>query len=126
MYHFMPKLDLGGNKPVLKSTPPPPQVNCAHLENHLHEARETAQTNLVTAERRGKEYDSLRAKSVRMHGLMDRLNRCLAVPAEAFPEALNNLAASLSSGGDRRGEDEEQFAGLVRQLAEQVSVQLSL
>lgn len=108
----------------LFANPCPVQVNCAHLENHLHEARETAQTHLVTSERRGKEYDSLRAKSVRMHGLMDRLSRCLAVPNDAFPEALSNLATSLSNGS--LGGDEEQFVITVRQLAEQVRSVLQL
>ncbi|KAF5956159.1 hypothetical protein HYC85_009015 [Camellia sinensis] len=42
------------------------QMNCAHLENCLHEAREEAQTHLCAADRRASEYSALRASAVKM------------------------------------------------------------
>lgn len=75
------------------------QMNCAHLENRLHEAREEARTNLCAADRRAAEYSALRTSSVRLRGLMERLRSCITAPASnpnSFVESLRNLAASLS------------------------------
>jgi len=75
------------------------QMNCAHLENKLHEAREESRTNLCAADRRAAEYSALRTSSVRLRGLMERLRSCITAPASnpnSFVESLRNLAASLS------------------------------
>lgn len=49
------------------------QMNCAHLENYLHEAREEAQTNLCAADRRASQYSAARASAKKMRGLFERL-----------------------------------------------------
>lgn len=75
------------------------QMNCAHLENRLHEAREEARTNLCAADRRAAEYSALRITSVRLRGLMERLRSCITAPAgnpSSFAESLRALAVSLS------------------------------
>ncbi|KAG9454335.1 hypothetical protein H6P81_007239 [Aristolochia fimbriata] len=41
------------------------QMNCAHLENCLHEAREEARTNLCAADRRASEYSALCTSAVK-------------------------------------------------------------
>lgn len=58
----------------------PLQLNCAHIENKLHEAREDARTNRCAAERRAAEYESLRAAAVHTRSLLERLARCLVDP----------------------------------------------
>ena len=72
-------------------------MNCAHLENCLHEAREESQTNLCAADRRASEYNALRASAVKMHGLFERLKGCVCAPVgvAGFAESLRALAHSL-------------------------------
>jgi autophagy-related protein 11 len=75
------------------------QMNCAHLENRLHEAREEARTNLCAADRRAAEYNALRTSSVRLRGLMERLRSCITAPVgnpTSFAESLRALAVSIS------------------------------
>ncbi|XP_024159178.1 autophagy-related protein 11 isoform X4 [Rosa chinensis] len=72
------------------------QMNCAHLENCLHEAREEAQTHLFAADRRASEYSALRASAVKMRGLFERLRSCVnAQGMTGFVESLRSLAQSL-------------------------------
>lgn len=73
-------------------------MNCAHLENCLHEAREEAQTHLCAADRRALEYSALRASAVKMSGLFERLKTCVNTKGGivAFNESLRALAQSLA------------------------------
>ena len=73
------------------------QINCAHLENCLHEAREEARTNKCSADRRAVEYDALRSSALRIHGLFERLNNCVTAPGmSGFADSLQSLALSLA------------------------------
>lgn len=74
------------------------QLNCAHLENCLHEAREEAQTHLCAADRRASEYSALRASAVKMRGLFERLRSCVYAPGgmAGFADSLRTLAQSLA------------------------------
>lgn len=72
-------------------------MNCAHLENCLHEAREEAHTNLCAANRRASEYSALRASSVKVRGLLERLRSCVTAPGgvAGCVEPLRALALSI-------------------------------
>ena len=73
------------------------QMNCAHLENCLHEARKEAQTHLCAADRRASEYSALRASAVKMRSLFERLRSCVSSGGVAgFAESLRTLAQSLA------------------------------
>lgn len=73
------------------------QMNCAHLENCLHEAREEAQTHLCAADRRASEYSALRASAVKMRSLFERLRACvLSGSAAILAESLRALSQSLA------------------------------
>lgn len=76
------------------------QMNCAHLENCLHEAREEARTNLCAAERRASEYNALRSTAVKMHGLFERFCNCVTGLGGSlnFADSLRSFALSLGSG----------------------------
>ncbi|KAG9134909.1 hypothetical protein Leryth_001196 [Lithospermum erythrorhizon] len=74
------------------------QMNCAHLENCLHEAREEAQTHLCTADQRASDYGALRASAVKMRGLFERLRNCILSGSVAvLSESLNGLTLSLAT-----------------------------
>lgn len=99
------------------------QMNCAHLENRLHEAREEARTNLCAADRRAAEYSALRITSVRLRGLMERLRSCITAPAgnpSSFAESLRALAVSLSSANVNDGSEDGEFRNAIRVLADRV------
>ncbi|KAL6861658.1 hypothetical protein ACP4OV_017358 [Aristida adscensionis] len=103
------------------------QMNCAHLENCLHEAREEARTNKCSADRRAVEYDALRSSALRIHGLFERLNNCVTVPTiSGFAESLRSLALSLSSSA-KKGEADStvQFQQCIKILADKVMALLS-
>ncbi|KAG0463096.1 hypothetical protein HPP92_021572 [Vanilla planifolia] len=76
------------------------QVNCAHLEKCLHEAREEARTNLCTAERKASEYNALRATALKMHSLLERFRNCVTGFDKVinFADSLHTFALSLGSG----------------------------
>ncbi|WOK95044.1 autophagy-related protein [Canna indica] len=84
------------------------QMNCVHLENCLHEAREDARTNLCAAERRASEYNALRSKAVKMRSLFERFRACVTSPGAvaSFADSLRSLAVSLASS---LSEDEDDF-----------------
>ncbi|GKV18115.1 hypothetical protein SLEP1_g28536 [Rubroshorea leprosula] len=82
------------------------QMNCAHLENCLHEAREEAQSHRCAADRRASEYSALRASAVKMRSLFERLKTCVCVRGVAsFADSLRGLAQSLANSIDD-GEDD--------------------
>ncbi|KAL2936444.1 Autophagy-related protein 11 [Bienertia sinuspersici] len=76
------------------------QMNCAHLENCLHEARQEAQTHLCAADRRAAEYSTLRASAVKMRGLFER----------------------LSSASDGEDDGTVEFRACIRVLADRVGI----
>ena len=72
-------------------------MNCAHLENCLHEAREEAQTHLFAAKRRASENSALRASAVKMCSLFERLKTCVSSGSiAAIAESLLALSQSLA------------------------------
>ncbi|XP_071742165.1 autophagy-related protein 11 isoform X2 [Rutidosis leptorrhynchoides] len=100
------------------------QMNCAHLENCLHEAREEAQTHLCAADRRASEYTALRASAVKIRSLFERLKTCVSSAGVAgFSESLRSLAQSLANSANENGDDgTAEFRECVRVLAEKVGV----
>lgn len=74
-------------------------MNCAHLENCLHEAREEAQTHLCAAEKRASEYSELQvqASAVELGSLFERLKTCVSCGSiAAIAESLRALSQSLA------------------------------
>ncbi|KAL2629619.1 hypothetical protein R1flu_014305 [Riccia fluitans] len=108
--------ELDSNRELLNEC----QVNCAHLENRLHEAREEARINQCAADRRLTEYNALRASSVRLRGLTERLRSCISAPGVGFAESLRALAVSLSSMNDSG--DDVDFRNSIKTLAEKVGI----
>lgn len=99
------------------------QMNCAHLENCLHEAREEAQTQKSSADRRASEYSLLRASVIKMRSFFERLKTCVYAPGGVpdFADSLRNLAQSLAnSANDRDDDDIVEFRKCIRVLADKV------
>ncbi|XP_057767781.1 autophagy-related protein 11 isoform X2 [Salvia miltiorrhiza] len=98
------------------------QMNCAHLENCLHEAREEAQTHLCAADRRASEYSALRISAVKTRGLFERLKSCvLSSGLATFSDALRGLAQSLSSVANENDDDGTvEIRECIRVLADKV------
>jgi hypothetical protein len=75
-------------------------MNCAHLENCLHEAREEARTNKCAAERRAAEYEALRSSALKIHSLFERLRGCITAPGvPGLADSLRSLSLSLARYG---------------------------
>ncbi|PIN06097.1 hypothetical protein CDL12_21363 [Handroanthus impetiginosus] len=100
------------------------QMNCAHLENCLHEARKEAQTHLCAANRRASEYSALRVSAVKIRGLFERLRSCVLSAGMAnFADSLRALAQSLTSSADESDDESTaEFRECLRVLADKVSV----
>ncbi|EHA8587337.1 autophagy-related protein 11 [Cocos nucifera] len=100
------------------------QMNCAHLENCLHEAREEAHTNQCAADRRASEYNALRTTAVKMRCLFERFRNCVTASGVAnFADALHSLAISLASSVKEDEDDgTAEFQACINILAEKVSV----
>ncbi|KAK4374909.1 hypothetical protein RND71_005586 [Anisodus tanguticus] len=98
------------------------QMNCAHLENCLHEAREEAQTHLCAADRRASEYSTLRASAVKMRSLFERLRACvLSGGVASLAESLRALSQSLANSINEKEEDgSAEFRECIRVLADKV------
>ncbi|XVF88116.1 hypothetical protein PTKIN_Ptkin19aG0024100 [Pterospermum kingtungense] len=99
------------------------QMNCAHLENCLHEAREEAQSHRCAAERRASEYSTLRASAVKMRGLFERLRNCVYSPGgmAGFADSLRSLAQSLSNSiSDNEDDGTAEFRKCIWALVEKV------
>ncbi|CAO2823072.1 unnamed protein product [Amaranthus hypochondriacus] len=102
-------------------------MNCAHLENCLHETKQEAQTHLCAANRRASEYNKLRASAVKMRGLFGRLKSCVnpSGGVTGFSDALCSLAQSLSSyASDGEDDGTTEFRACIRGLADRVAVLL--
>ncbi|RZC69749.1 hypothetical protein C5167_032887 [Papaver somniferum] len=100
------------------------QMNCAHLENCLHEAREEAHTHLCAADRRASEYSTLRASAVKIRGLFERLKSCVTASGgvASFVDSLRALSFSLAnSANDNEDEGTAEFRACIRVLADKVS-----
>ncbi|KAJ4953141.1 hypothetical protein NE237_029973 [Protea cynaroides] len=99
------------------------QMNCAHLENCLHEAREEAHTHLCAADRRASEYSALRASAVKMRSLFERLRSCITATGGVanFSDSLRALALSLSNSvNDVEDDFTVEFRTCMRVLADKV------
>ncbi|KAL1548922.1 autophagy-related protein 11-like isoform X1 [Salvia divinorum] len=98
------------------------QMNCAHLENCLHEAREEAQTHLCAADRRASEYTALRISAVKTRGLFERMKSCvLSSGVATFADALRSLAQSLNNVSSENDDDgTAEFRDCMRVLADKV------
>ncbi|XP_076910787.1 autophagy-related protein 11-like [Bidens hawaiensis] len=98
------------------------QMNCAHLENCLHEAREEAQTHLCAADRKAAEYTALRASVVKIRSLFERLKTCVSSSGVAgFAESLRALAQSLATSANENGDDGiNEFRECIRVFMEKV------
>nr|KYP51451.1 Autophagy-related protein 11 [Cajanus cajan] len=99
------------------------QMNCAHLENCLHEAREEAQTQKSSADRRASEYSLLRASVIKTRSFFERLKTCVYSTGgvAGFADSLRNLAQSLAnSANDRDDDDIAEFRKCIRVLADKV------
>ncbi|KAE8665328.1 serine carboxypeptidase-like 29-like [Hibiscus syriacus] len=99
------------------------QMNCAHLENCLHEAREEAQSHRCASDRRASEYSALRASAVKMRGLFERLRNCVYTPGgmAGFADSLRTLSLSLANSlNDGEDDGSAEFRKCIRVLAEKV------
>ncbi|OIW19473.1 hypothetical protein TanjilG_09493 [Lupinus angustifolius] len=115
------KRELEGNKELLDES----QMNCAHLENCLHEAREEAQTQKSSADRRASEYNLLHASVLKMRGLFDRLKTCVYSPSgvAGFADSLCILAQSLANSADDKDDDDiAEFRKCICVLADKVGL----
>ncbi|CAJ1944874.1 unnamed protein product [Sphenostylis stenocarpa] len=113
------KRELEASKKLLDES----QMNCAHLENCLHEAREEAQTQKSSADRRASEYSSLRASVIKTRSFFERLKTCVYSPGgvTGFADSLRILAQSLAnSANDRDDDDITEFRKCIRVLADKV------
>uniref|UniRef100_A0A2P2MDT1 Uncharacterized protein n=2 Tax=Rhizophora mucronata TaxID=61149 RepID=A0A2P2MDT1_RHIMU len=100
------------------------QMNCAHLENCLHEARKEAQTNLCAADRRASEYSALRASFLRLCGLFERFRNCALTQGGliAFADAFCALAQSLANSINEKDDDVTiEFQKSIQILSDRVS-----
>lgn len=99
------------------------QFNCAELETSLHLAREESRIKQCSADRKAAEYNALRASSVRLRGLLERLRHCVSASplgGMELAESLRSLTASLAS--NESGDDGTvDFCACVRGIAERVS-----
>ncbi|PWA58761.1 Autophagy-related protein 11 [Artemisia annua] len=100
------------------------QLNCADLENCLHEAREEAQTHLSAADRRASDYNTLRGTTLRVRSLFERLKACVSsVGVAGFADSLNSLAQSLTNSANENGDDgTAEVRECVRVLAKKVGI----
>ncbi|KAL0726610.1 hypothetical protein Bca4012_022703 [Brassica carinata] len=112
--------ELEMNQKILEES----QMNCAHLENCLHEAREEAQTHLCAADRRASEYNALRASAVKMRGLFERFRSsvCAGGGVAGFADSLRTLAQALDNSiNDNEDDGNVEFRKCIRVLADKVS-----
>ncbi|XP_022937559.1 autophagy-related protein 11 [Cucurbita moschata] len=115
------KIELEASRKLLDES----QMNCAHLENCLHEAREEAQTHLCAASRRASEYNALRASAVKMRGHVERLKTYVFAPSgvAAFAHSLRTLAQSLANSvSDNENDGTNEFRQCIWAIAERVGI----
>nr|XP_043622099.1 autophagy-related protein 11-like isoform X2 [Erigeron canadensis] len=112
--------DLETNRNLLDES----QMNCAHLENCLREAREEAQTHLCAADRRASEYNTLRGSTLKLRSFFERLKVCASSDGvTAFADSLQSLAQSLTnSANDNADDGTAEFRECVREFAKKVGL----
>ncbi|KAG6413071.1 hypothetical protein SASPL_125770 [Salvia splendens] len=112
--------DLDANQKLLDES----QMNCAHLENCLHEAREEAQTHLCAVNRRTSDYNALRLTVVKMCGRFARLRNCISsIEVAALADSLHALSQYLSSSPSEAGDDSaSEFCECIQTLAVKVGL----
>ncbi|XP_047947539.1 autophagy-related protein 11-like [Salvia hispanica] len=112
--------DLDASRKLLNES----QMNCARLENCLHEAREEAQTHLCAIDSRASEYNALHATVVNMCGLFARLRSCVSsVEVVAFADTLHALSQSLySSSSEVDDASASEFCECIQTLANKVGL----
>ncbi|KAL1563512.1 autophagy-related protein 11-like [Salvia divinorum] len=112
--------DLDASRKLLNES----QMNCAHLENCLHEAREEAQTHLCAIDSRASEYNALHASVVNMCGLFARLRSCVSsVEVVAFADTLLALSQSLySSSSEVDDASASELCECIQTLADKVGL----
>ncbi|XP_071725039.1 autophagy-related protein 11-like [Rutidosis leptorrhynchoides] len=100
------------------------QINCAHLENCLNEARAEAQTHLCAADRKASEYNTLRGSTLRLRSLFERLKSCVSLAGVTdFADSLHALAQSLTTSANVNVDDcTVEFHECVRVLAKKVGI----
>lgn len=99
------------------------QFNCAELETSLHLAREESRIKQCSADRKAAEYNALRASSVRLRGLLERLRHCVSsspLGGMELAESLRLLTTSIASN-DMADDGSADFSVCVRGIAERVS-----
>ncbi|MCO5575332.1 hypothetical protein L7F22_029132 [Adiantum nelumboides] len=94
-------------------------MNCAGLEGNLLLAREEARTNQCLATRKAAEYSSLRASSVKLRGLVERLRHCVFSSQTGLLHSLQAFAESLDRD-DNRDDVTQEFIRCVHILVEKV------
>ncbi|KAF6176528.1 hypothetical protein GIB67_007911 [Kingdonia uniflora] len=115
--------DIGRDLEISQKLLDESQMNCAHLENCLHEAREEAHTHRCAADRRASEYSTLRASAVKMRSLFERFRSCVTASGGVanFVESLRALAFSLgNSNNDNEDESITEFRACILVLVEKV------
>ncbi|GAB2291534.1 hypothetical protein Dimus_025787 [Dionaea muscipula] len=99
------------------------QMNCAHLENALHETRQEAQTHRSSADRRALEYSALRSSSVKMCSLFERFRSCVNSGGSlaGFADSLHTLSRSLANSvNDNEDNGSAEFRACIKVLADKV------
>jgi hypothetical protein len=100
------------------------QINCAELENCLHQAREEAQTHMCAADRRAGEYKVLRTSTIKMRGLFERLRACVSsTGVSAFAESLRLLAQYMNNITSENDDDGiAEFHECIKGLSDKVTI----
>ncbi|KAL2482870.1 Autophagy-related protein 17 [Forsythia ovata] len=82
------------------------QINFAHLENCLNEAREEAQIHLHAADCRASEESALHTSAIEARRLFERLRSCISsAEMTGFSDSLRALAQSLSNSTNENEDD---------------------
>ncbi|CAI9787427.1 unnamed protein product [Fraxinus pennsylvanica] len=98
------------------------QINIAHLENYLHEAREEAQSYLHAADCMASEDSAQYTSAIEVHRLFERLKSCVSsAEMTGFSDALRALAQSLSNSTHKNDYDiTAEFRECIHIFAEKV------
>ncbi|KAL9271465.1 Autophagy-related protein [Drosera capensis] len=101
------------------------QMNCAHLENALHETRQEAQTHRSSADRRALEYSALRSSSLKMRSLFERFRSCVTSGGSiaGFADSLRSLSQSLANSvNENEDNGAAEFRACIKVLADKVGI----
>ncbi|KAL2482810.1 Autophagy-related protein 17 [Forsythia ovata] len=103
------------------------QINFAHLENCLNEAREEAQIHLHAADCMASEESALRTSAIEARRLFERLRSCISsAEMTGFSDSLRALAQSLSKDRfellDRSSKAEAEVEQLKEELDEKTEL----